>query len=124
MAYNRNQKHRNQSDTSTRNHDSKKKHFKHRKRLTREDYQIPGCPTGIKVPEGSSIEQALRRFKKMMKQTDVLGQLREKREFIKPSKKRYEHLKKVKSLTSKNDIRNIAREKKQVWVAIIDGQAQ
>jgi len=59
-----------------------------------------------------------------MKQTDILGQLREKREFIKPSKKRYEELKKVKSLTSKNDIRNIAREKKQVWVAIIDGQAQ
>ena len=123
MAYNRNQKHRNQSDTSTRNYDSKKKHFKRRKRLTREDFQIPGCPTGVRVPNGD-ITQALRRFKKMMKQTDILGQLREKREFIKPSKKRYEELKKVKSLTSKNDIRNIAREKKQVWVAIIDGQAQ
>ena len=67
MAYSRNQKHRNQSDTSTRNHDSKKKHFKKRKRLTREDYQIPGCARGIKVPEGSSIEMALKRFKKMMK---------------------------------------------------------
>ena len=53
MAYNRNQKHRNQSDTNARNHDSKKKHFKRRKRLTREDYQIPGCATGVKVPEGS-----------------------------------------------------------------------
>jgi len=124
MAYNRNQKHRNQSDTSTRNHDSKKKHFKKRKRLTREDYQIPGCPTAVRVPEGSSIEQALRRFKKMMKQTDTLGQLREKRYFEKPSKKRYEHLKKVKSLTSKNDIRNIKRESKQVWVAIVNGEAQ
>ena len=124
MAYNRNQKHRNQSDTSTRNHDSKKKHFKHRKRLTREDYQIPGCPTGVKVPEGSSIEHALRRFKKMMKQTDILGQLREKREYIKPSKVRYEALKKVKGMTSRNDKRAIAREKKQVWVAIINGEAR
>ena len=52
MAYNRNQKHRNQSDTNARNHDSKKKHFKKRKRYTREDYQIPGCARGIKVPEG------------------------------------------------------------------------
>jgi len=124
MAYDRNQKHRNQSDTSTRNHDHKKKHFKHRKKLTREDYQVPGCPTAVRVPEGSSIEQALRRFKKMMKQTDILGELREKREFIKPSKVRYEAMKKVKTMTSRNDIRNIAREKKQVWTAIVDGQAQ
>ena len=124
MAYNRNQKHRNQSDTNPRKHDSKKKHFKRRKRLTREDYQIPGCPRGVKVPEGTSIEQALRRFKKMMKQTDVIGELREKREFIKPSKKRYEQLKKVKAITSRNDKRAVLREKKQVWTAIINGQAQ
>jgi len=123
MAYSRNQKHRNQSDTNTRKHDSNKKHFKRRKRLTREDFQIPGCPTGVKVPDGD-ITQALRRFKKMMKQTDILGQLKERSRFVKPSKVRYEELKKVKSLTSKNDKRTIAREKKQVWVAIIDGQAQ
>ena len=59
-----------------------------------------------------------------MKQTDILGELRERREFTKPSKKRYEHLKKVKSLTSKKDKRAILREKKQVWTAIINGQAQ
>ena len=123
MAYSRNQKHRNQSNTNTRNYDSKKKHFKRRKRLTREDFQIPGCARGVKVPDGD-ITQALRRFKKMMKQTDILGQLKERQRFVKPSKKRYEQLKKVKSLTSKNDKRAIAREKKQVWVAIIDGQAQ
>ena len=72
MAYSRNQKHRNQSDTNTRNHNSKKKHFKRKKRLTREDFQIPGQPRAVKVPDGN-IEQALKRFKKMMKQTDVLG---------------------------------------------------
>tara|TARA_R110001583_G_scaffold27251_1_gene97618 strand:- start:186 stop:560 length:375 start_codon:yes stop_codon:yes gene_type:complete len=124
MAYNRNQKHRNQSDTSTRNHDSKKKHFKSRKRLTREDYQIPGCPTAVRVPEGSSIEQALKRFKKMMKQTDIIGQFREKKEYIKPSKRRYEELKRVKAITSMNDKRDIRRESKQVWTAIVKGQAQ
>ena len=123
MAYNRNQKHRNQSDTSTRNYDSKKKHFKRRKRLTREDFQIPGCPTGVKVPDGD-ITQALRRFKKMMKQTDILGQLKEKRYFVKPSKKKYEANKRIAAITSMNDKRNIRREKKQVWTAIINGQAQ
>lgn len=124
MAYNRTQKHRNQSDTSTRNHDFKKKHFTQRPRLTREDYQIPGCPTGIKVPTGSSIEQALRRFKKMMKQTDILGQLRERREFIKPSKQRYEARKRSTGMERKNSLRSLEYDKNHVWTAIIDGQAQ
>ena len=66
MAYSRNQKHRNQSDTNVRNHNPKKKSFKRKKRLTREDFQIPGLPRAVKVPDGN-IEQALRRFKKMMK---------------------------------------------------------
>ena len=63
MAYSRTQKHKNQSDTNSRNHDSKKKNFKRRKRLTRQDYQIEGRPLGVRVPEGSSIDQALQRFK-------------------------------------------------------------
>ena len=124
MAYSRNQKHRNQSDTNARNHDSKKKHFKKRKRLTREDYQIPGCARGIKVPEGTPIEMALKRFKKMMKQTDVIGELKERRRYEKPSKLKYEARKRAKAIESKTTKRTIAKEKKQTWVAIIDGQAR
>jgi len=124
MAYTRNQKHRNQSDTNVRNHDSKKKHFKKRKRLTREDYQIPGCARGVKVPEGSSIEMALKRFKKMMKQTNVIGELKERKRYIKPSKLKYESRKRTKAIQSKTTKRDILRESKQVWVAVIDGQAR
>ena len=124
MAYNRNQKHRSQSDTSTRNHDSKKPHFKKRKRLTREDYQIPGCARGIKVPEGSSIDMALKRFKKMMKMTGVMDELKERRRYEKPSKAKYEARKRVAAITSMNDKRDIRRESKQVWTAILDGKAQ
>ena len=124
MAYNRNQKHRNQSDTNVRNHNSKKKHFKRKKRLTREDYQIPGNARGIKVPEGTSIEMALKRFKKMMKQTDVIGELKERRRYQKPSKLKYEARKRAKAIQSKTTKRNIQRESKQTWVAIVNGQAQ
>jgi len=124
MAYNRNQKHRNQSDTNTRNHDSKKSHYKRKKRLTREDYQIPGCARGIKVPEGSSIEMALKRFKKMMKQTDVIGELKDRRRYTKPSKLKYEARKRAKAIESKTTKRTIKREAKQVWTAVINGQAQ
>jgi len=123
MAYSRNQKHRNQSDTNTRNHDSKKKHFKRRKRLTREDFQIPGQPRAVKVPDGN-IEQALRRFKKMMKQTDVITELKERREFIKPSKKRYMAKKRAAGIQRSQTKKEIRMGNKQVWVAIIDGQAQ
>ena len=123
MAYNRNQKHRNQSDTNTRNHNSKKKHFKRKKRLTREDFQIPGQPRAVKVPDGN-IEQALRRFKKMMKQTDVISELKERREFIKPSKRKYMEKKRAAGIQRKRTIREEKIGKKQVWLAIIDGQAQ
>jgi len=123
MAYTRNQKHRNQSDTNTRNHGNKKKNFKRRKRLTRADFQIPGVPKGIKVPDGN-IEQALKRFKKMMKQTDVLGELKERRRYTKPSKLKYEARKRTKAIQSKTTIRDIKRESKQVWVAVINGKAQ
>ena len=123
MAYTRNQKHRNQSDTNVRNHNNKKKHFRKRKRLTREDFQVPGCPRAVKVPDGN-IEQALRRFKKMMKQTDVISELKERREYVKPSKKRYVERKRAAGIQSKRTKRAKAFEKKQVWTAIIDGRAQ
>ena len=124
MAYNRQQKHRSQSETSIRNHDYKKKHFKKRKRLTREDYQIPGCATGIKVPDGSSIDMALKRFKKMMKMTGIIDELKERRRYEKPSKLKYEARKRAKAIESKTTKRDIRRESKQCWTAILDGQAQ
>ena len=123
MAYSRQQKHRNQSDTSTRNHDSKKKHFKKRKRLTREDYQVPGNARAVLVPDGD-IGQALKRFKKMMKMTGIIDEFKERRRYEKPSKAKYEARKRVAAITSMNDIRNIKRESKQVWTAVLDGKAQ
>ena len=123
MVYNRNQKHRNQSDTNVRNHDSRKKHYKRKKRLTREDYQIPGCPRGVKVPEGTSIEMALKRFKKMMKQTNVIGELKDRKRYVKPSKLKYESRKRSKAIQSKTTKRTLKREAKQVWTAVVNGQA-
>ena len=123
MAYNRQQKHRNQSDTSTRNHDSKKPHFKRKKRLTREDYQVPGNARAVLVPDGD-IGQALKRFKKMMKMTGIIDEFKERRRYEKPSKAKYEAKKRVAAITSMNDIREIKRESKKTWVAIVDGQAQ
>ena len=46
----------------------------------------------IKVTENESIEKALKRFKKKEQQTKLVKQLRDRKEFVKPS---VEHRKKI-----------------------------
>ena len=76
------------------------------------------------MPEGSSIDMALKRFKKMMKMTGVIDELKERRRYEKPSKVKYEARKRVAAITSMNDKRDIRRQSKQTWTAILDGKAQ
>tara|TARA_R100001377_G_scaffold77433_1_gene54698 strand:- start:457 stop:870 length:414 start_codon:yes stop_codon:yes gene_type:complete len=114
MAYNRNQKHRNQSDTNSKNFDSKKPHFKKRKKLTREDFQIPGCPTAVRVPEGD-IGQALKRFKKMMKMTGIIDEYKDRRRYEKPSKQRYIERVRAEGMQKKNTKREISMDNNYVW---------
>jgi len=124
MAYDRNQKHRNQSDTNARNHDHKKKHFKPRKRLTRQDYQIPGQPRGIRVPEGSSIEGALQRFRKMMKHTGILDEYKERRRYEKPSLRRKVELERAVGLQRKEQKRiDQEMSNNTCWTIILKGEA-
>ena len=125
MAYSRTQKHKNQSDTNSRNHHTKKKNFKRRKRLTRQDYQIPGIPTGVKVPEGSSIDQALQRFRKMMKHTGIIQEVKDKRYYIKPNQVRKVEKERAIGMM-KSEQRKIDRSNsnKHTWTAIIDGIAR
>jgi small subunit ribosomal protein S21 len=125
MAYSRNQKHRNQSDTNARNHDYKKKNFKRRKRLTRQDYQIPGQPRGVKVPEGSNIEQALQRFRRMMKHTGIIQELKDKRYFVKPSLKRKVEKERAIGLQRKEQKRiDMDMSNNTCWTVIVNGEAR
>jgi small subunit ribosomal protein S21 len=47
----------------------------------------------VKVNEGESIERALKKFKRKEQQTKLVKQLRERKEYVKPS---VEHRKKMK----------------------------
>ncbi len=50
----------------------------------------------IDVKNGESIDQALKRFKRKFQQTQIIKELRNRKEFTKPSvRKRNEHLKAV-----------------------------
>ena len=59
-----------------------------------------------------------------LKQTDVISELKERREFIKPSKKRYMAKKRAAGIQRNQTKKDIRNSNKQVWVAIINGQAQ
>ena len=62
-----------------------KKQFK--KRWSRQDFYIKGNPNGVKVPDSSpaALEKSLRYLKRQMKDADVIGKVRAKQEYTKPS---------------------------------------
>ena len=52
--------------------DFKKRPFK--KRHTRADFYLPGCPEGVKVPDGESgtLERAMKYLKRQLKDSEKL----------------------------------------------------
>jgi len=57
------------------------------KKVKREDMDIPGCATGVKVVNGN-IELALKVFKRKLKESGKIEELKERREYTKPTTKR------------------------------------
>jgi len=72
-----------------------RKRFQKRKRHSRKDFFIPGCPSGVKIPDNSpeALEKGLKYLKRQMKDVDTMGIYRSKQEFIKPSAKRRKMMK-------------------------------
>ena len=64
--------------------ENEKKFKKPYKKIRREDMEIPGCYTGVKVVNGN-IELALKTFKRKMKDSGKLEELKDRKEYIKPS---------------------------------------
>jgi len=122
MAYNRNQKHRNHSSTNQRG-DKPRKQF--RKKLGRHEFFLEGNPSGVKVPDASSgtLERALKYLKRQMKDADIVGQVRAKREYTKPSQlKRVQKQEAIRKLAWETKKQKEA-EKNHMWTAIVNGKA-
>ena len=64
--------------------ENEKKFKKPYKKIRREDMEIPGCYTGVRVVNGN-IELALKTFKRKMKDSGKLEELKDRKEYIKPS---------------------------------------
>ena len=54
------------------------------KKIRREDMEIPGCATGVKVVNGN-IELALKAWKRKVKDSGKIEELKNRKEYIKPS---------------------------------------
>ncbi len=58
----------------------------------------------IPVKEGESIDRALKRFKRKFDQTKMMRQIRERKEFVKPSVKRRQQILKAKYIQRLRDM--------------------
>ena len=66
---------------------SYKRNFRHKGKVwqvRREGMEIPGCYTGVRVVNGN-IELALKAFKRKMKESGKLEELKARKEYLKPS---------------------------------------
>ena len=97
-----------------------------RKRLSRADFYLEGCPEGVKVPDSSlnSLERALKYLKRQLKDSDKIMKYKAKGEYIKPSTVR--RRKKDEAIRMQRyKERQLARiDKGYVWLSIVDGKAQ
>ena len=64
--------------------DNENKFKKPYKKIRREDMEVPGCFTAVKVVNGN-IELALKAFKRKMKESGKLEELKARKEYLKPS---------------------------------------
>ena len=57
------------------------------KKPKKDDFIIPGCSNGVRVPPGH-FEAALRKFKKQTKEFEILAEHRDRQAYIKKSAKK------------------------------------
>ena len=96
----------------------------YRKRV---DFVIPGVPSGVKVPGPSygDLEKALKVFKRQMKDSEKLDELRSRREYVKPSAKRRKKMDDAIRAEKRAVRLKKAWDKKKVcWTMIVNGKAK
>tara|TARA_R110001583_G_scaffold159959_3_gene311876 strand:- start:572 stop:1003 length:432 start_codon:yes stop_codon:yes gene_type:complete len=122
MAYNRNQKHKTNSN-GYQSKDGNKKPF--RKKLGRYEFYVEGCPNAVRVPDSSpgTLERALKYMKRQMKDANIMEEFRDRKEFIKPSQvKRVKKAEAIRKLSYEVKKQKLA-EKNHMWTCIVNGKA-
>jgi|TARA_R100001129_G_C5264433_1_gene232213 small subunit ribosomal protein S21 len=107
-----------------RNKNFKKRPFKG-KRHRREDFFLPGCGLGVKVPDSDpgTLEKAMKYLKRQMKDDGTIMRLKDKRYYEKPSMRRRRELDAAKRWQWTLDRKAERADKGHVWTAIMNGKA-
>jgi len=102
----------------------KKRPFKG-KRHRREDFYLPGCGLGVKVPDESpgTLEKAMKYLKRQLKDDGTMLTLRSKQYYEKPSMRRTREMDAAKRAQWTEDRKAERADKGHVWTAIMDGKA-
>ena len=103
--------------------DYKKRPFR-AKRHRREEFFLPGNGLGVKVPDGEqmTLEKALKYFKRQLKDSEKMFELKLRKYYEKPSAKRTRVLDEAKR-NQWTANKQQERADKYVWTAIINGKA-
>ena len=92
----------------------------------RKDFDLPGCPYGVKVPGtgADDLEKSLKIFKRTLKASGRLWEIKEKKVFEKPSlSKRKAKLSAIRNQQWEEIKRKRFEKKHECWTAIVNGQA-
>ena len=93
----------------------------------RKDFDLPGQPYGVRVPGTShdDLEKSLKIFKRIMKMTGRIWEVKQKRVFEKPSLTKRKAKQQAIRQQQWAEIQRKEYEKKhECWTAIINGQAR
>jgi len=107
------------------NNDFKKRPFK--KRHTRADFYISGCPDGVNVPdsEPGTLEKALKYLKRQLKDSEKLLKYKDNQYYEKPSAARTIKMDRAKAMQKKYDAQQRRMfGKNQCWFVMTKNGAQ
>ena len=96
------------------------------KRWSRQDFHIPGSPLGVKIPDRSmgALEKGLKYLKRQMKDGDIIGKYKSKKEYVKPSAKKRMKLDSAIRNQQHQNMLDSKKGKNYVWTAVINGEAK
>jgi ribosomal protein S21 len=105
--------------------DFKKRPFK--KRHTRADFYLEGCPEGVKVPDGElgTLERAMKYLKRQLKDSEKMFLYKNRRYYEKPSHKKKVKMERARAMQKREHaIQERMYGKNQCWFVLTDKGAK
>ena len=95
------------------------------KRFSPRDFVSPGNALGVKIPDSSpfALEKGLRIFKRQIKESGKLLEVKARKEYIKPTTARRKKMNDAKRRQALQHRKEVAFWKDSTWTTMVDGKA-